>query len=104
LPQPKRRYTAEQIREARDIVYRIMMEHPYNYYRFSKEPNKTIVTILVETKSRSGFHKSFEFEQYNTAEAVCSDTDTWNDDVGRCVSLCNLTGETMPAWIRGERT
>lgn len=110
-PRPKRVYTAAQIAEARDIVYRIMFRGTSvsQSYRIVCERNDGYLDIK-DKKNKGKPHTiaiclnrmcgTSDFVDGERAVAFCSDTDTWNDDIGRLVALCKLTGEKMPDWIR----
>ena len=93
----KRVYTAEQIQEARDIVYRIIAECTLSgiAYAFVRLGNKTLCRQLSSVGAKI-------WHEIKCVRAECLDTDTWNDDVGRCVALCKLTGEKLPKWVRNE--
>jgi hypothetical protein len=92
----KRTYTAEQIQEAKDIVYRIIASTtPDKAYAFDRHSNRTLCRLL----SNEGNKKWVEI---GCNRAKCSPNDEWQDDVGKCVAICKLTGEPMPKWVRGE--
>jgi hypothetical protein len=112
----KRVYTAEQIQEARDIVYRIMTEHLWDdsksarlrsvYFASFSDGKHNLCDELENSTGRKrtiarllDANSISDKKILKTATAYCADTDTWNDDVGRLVSLCKLTGEKMPKWV-----
>jgi len=94
----KRAYTAEQIREARDIVYREMIDRvrtpiAVNY----DEDTKTATARMFDTDCKG------KILLVGKETAKCSDNDTPNKDVGMMVAICKLTGEKLPKWVKGER-
>jgi hypothetical protein len=92
----KRTYTAEQIQEAKDIVYRIIANTtPEKAYAFDRRSNRTICRLL----SNEGNKKWVEI---GCNRAKCPPSDAWQSDVGKCVAICKLTGEPMPKWVRGK--
>jgi len=88
----KRTYTAEQIEEAREIVYRLMTAENNEAICFFRHGQKTGVRKLVNKGDKVWFEKS-------TNKAECSDTDECQDDIGRMVALSKLTGTPLPEWL-----
>jgi hypothetical protein len=92
LPQ-KRVYTAEQIREAKDIVYRIVASAtPDKAYAFDRRGNRTLCRLLSNEGNKT-------WVEIGCNRAKCSPNAEWQDDVRKCVAICKLTGEPMPKWI-----
>jgi hypothetical protein len=111
----KRVYTAEQIQEARDIVYRIMTSQKsfLSAIRLYTYPPNSITYLDVkdaQNKSKPRTIAKLIFEHLSDCDwsearrsiAFCHDNDEWNDEVGRMVAICKLTGEKLPKWVRGE--
>lgn len=95
LPKPKRKYTAEQIQEAKDIVCDIFIDRSRRYReisiaRYDKTTSASMDVFDTHTKHRL------------CASTTCSDADEYNEYIGVMVALCKLTGEPMPSWVRGE--
>jgi hypothetical protein len=91
----KRTFTPEQIAEARDIVYRIMM------------PKTAFCDRTFVFEQYSGFTDCWELEKASRdnwtekrkAVVYCPDNTEWQDDIMRLLALCKLTGEKLPAWL-----
>lgn len=112
LAPTKRTYTPAQIAEARDIVYRIMTkpglckaflvdlnQNGSSYDAKDTDNAKTphVLAILLEDGIDG-------WKEDRRAVAFCAPDDEWNDDIGRMVALCKLTGTAMPDWVNGGKS
>jgi hypothetical protein len=91
----KRVYTAEQIQEAKDIVYRLMTKSKNKTYAFQTDGKETICKAIYRN-GRAGWSEG------SRATAICSDGDMWSCTVGQLVSICKLTDTDCPSWVRGK--
>lgn len=95
--QPKKRvYMAEQIQEARDIVYRIMTMMTSGLTFAFERCNQNMICKYLAYTCNGKWGEAVKMRTH------CPDNEEWNDDIMRLRAICNLTGEPMPSWIRGE--
>jgi hypothetical protein len=95
IPQ-KRVYTAEQIQEAKDIVYRIMTNLIGGVtidFLFLGKVTKCVKLI---------YKGNNDWTETESAKVRCSDGDEYNRDIGMMVAICKLTGTDCPSWVRGK--
>jgi hypothetical protein len=90
----KRTYTPEQIAEARDIVYRIMIDKTTFGITYAFERCGNV--MYCRTLSSEGAKM---WREISCGRADCPDNTEWQDDVMRMKALCKLTGESCPAWL-----
>lgn len=119
---PKRVYTPEQTAEARDVSYRIIRAfqsdalqtifvQPYTggleRGTLDEQDHKNRGrerTIALALKFIGDEKDNITWTETDRAVSFCAPDDTWNDDVGICVSLCKLVGEPLPLWVRGGKS
>lgn len=84
---PKRRWTMEEIQEAKIIVYDLFFHNP-ECLKLSLHIGHDGITHA----ERKGEHFT----------AKCCPTGEPNEHIGRMVALCKATGRTLPDWIKKE--
>jgi len=92
----KRTYTAEQIQEAKDIVYRIMTNLIGGVtidFLFLGEAIKCVRLV---------YQGGDNWKEMEGTTATCSKNDAYDESIGMMVAICKLTGEPMPKWVRGK--
>jgi len=87
---PRHRYTDEQIQEAKQICKRLLCK--------AFDDGLSVVFYVGNTTSAcTDYGSPFKV---NTKSAKCSETDEYNEWIGRLVALCKLLGESYPSWVR----
>lgn len=87
----KHRYTADQEREAREIVYRLMTSND-GLFRFNAIGHKTYCLHYLRSRD------VYTMEEIYTA--FCAPNDEFSADIGRMVAICKLLDEPLPTWIK----
>ena len=86
-----------------NCIYSIQITILKNHFLdLQDKPNKDKPHTVARLLTMMDCENLGDWREEMRAVAICSDTDEWNDDVGRLVSLCKLTGEPMPKWVRNE--
>jgi len=93
----KRTYTAEQIQEAKNIVYDIMVQ---------RESSFGVISISHHDKTTCASRDIYDPKDHTKtrvcASTTCSSFDEYNEHIGNMVAVCKLTDKKMPAWVNGD--
>jgi hypothetical protein len=85
-PYTKHRYTDEQIAEAEQIIGSIVASLPdWKNYAFSTIGR---ITAVYENDAKS-----------KGEDAMCRETDEYNQTIGRMIALCKHVGRPLPEWL-----
>jgi hypothetical protein len=98
-PIEKRKWTAEQIQEAKNLIVMEMLHYWKYAFKFYHADDKSIVCSIGDWNPRTE-----PFWIKKQAVARCNPGDEYNDYVGMLVSLLKVLNEyeKAPTWIKGD--
>jgi len=94
----KRKWTEAEMREAKDIVYGLMIDRSFSAIQVDSthsEKSKVITAHYIQRQ----YDNSWSIIE--GASAKCSDGDEYNEAIGIMVAVCKLCKEKLPSWIKG---